>query len=281
MKILVVAESVNIEDSSGSKANVALINNLVEVGFEVVVYHYTRKNIQLNGVTCIAIKELKYNLFYFLSRSQRLLQRHLKVNLSPFLEGIFGFSFTFFNDINSIKKALKESQFQSDMVFTLSKGASFRPHYAVLKLPKLHSKWLAYVHDPYPFHYYPRPYNFVEASYKQKQQFFLQVAQKAKYSAFPSLLLQEWMGSYFKNFNYTAVIIPHQNAKYEIKNGELPTYFDVSKFNIVHAGNLFAQRSPQGLVEGFNLFLHLNPTARDEARLLLLGNATEHKQIME
>jgi hypothetical protein len=140
---------------------------------------------------------------------------------------------------------------------------------------------MAYVHDPYPIHYYPRPYNWIEVSYKQKQQFFLAVSQKAKYSAFPSLLLQEWMGSYFPNFLKTGVIIPHQNAKYEIKNNVLPTYFDVSKFNIVHAGNLMAQRSPFGLIEGYKLFLNQNPEACAETRLSLLGNATDHRTMLE
>ncbi|MBC7525361.1 MAG: UDP-glycosyltransferase, partial [Flavobacterium sp.] len=190
------------------------------------------------------------------------------------------FSFTFFNDTNSIVKAIKKITFQPDLVLTLSKGTSFRPHYAVLHLPELHSKWMAYVHDPYPIHYYPRPYNWIEVSYKQKQQFFLAVSQKARHSAFPSLLLQEWMGSYFHNFNKTAVIIPHQNAKYEIKNNEFPTYFDVSKFNVLHAGNLMVQRSPKGLIEGFNLFLQNNPKARKESRLLLLGNATDHIKML-
>lgn len=280
-KILVVVDSINIEDSSGSKANVALIHNLVEAGFEVLVYHYTLKNIQLEGVNCVSIPEIKFSPLYFLSRSQRVLNRNFNINLAPFFERIFGFSFTFFNDTNSIIKALKKRTFQPDLVLTLSKGTSFRPHYALLNLPDLHKKWMAYVHDPYPVHYYPRPYNWIEVSYKQKQHFFLAVSQKAKYSAFPSLLLQEWMGSYFPNFLRTGLIIPHQNAKYEIKNKEFLAYFDVSKFNVLHAGNLLAQRSPKGLIEGFKLFLNQNPEARSETKLLLLGNASDHTLLLD
>ena len=281
MKILIVVDSINIEDSSGSKANVALIHNLVDAGFEVVVYHYTLKDIPLPGVNCFTIPEIKFSLNFFLSRIQRVLSRKFNWNLAPFLERLFGFSFTFFNDTNSIEKALKKRTFHPDLVLTLSKGASFRPHYALLKLPELHSKWMAYVHDPYPIHYYPRPYNWIEPSYKQKQQFFLAVSQKARYAAFPSQLLLEWMGSYFHNLLKTGLVIPHQNAEYEIKNNQLPSYFDISKFNIVHAGNLIAQRSPWGLIEGFNLFLQKNPIAQKEARLLLLGNATDHALMLE
>lgn len=285
MKILVVVDSINIEDSSGSKANVALIHNLVEAGFEVLVYHYTLKNISLDGVNCFAIPEIKYSPLYFLSRLQRIVQRNFKVNLAPLLEKLFGFSFTFFNDTNSIAKALKKCSFQPDLVLTLSKGASFRPHYAVLQLPELHHKWVAYVHDPYPFHNYPRPYTWVESSYRQKEAFFMQVSERAKYSAFPSQLLLEWMGSYYPNFLKTGVIVPHQNAKYHFEgSGQspvFPDYFDASKFNLLHAGNLMKQRSPEGLIEGYVLFLLKNREARGDSRLLLLGPASYHSKLLE
>jgi hypothetical protein len=284
-KILVVVDSINIEDSSGSKANAALIHNLVEAGFEVLVYHYTLKNIQLPGVVCFAIPEIKYSPLYLLSRLQRVLSRNFNFNISPFLEQLFGFSFTFFNDTNSIVKALKKIDFQPDLVLTLSKGASYRPHYAVLKLPEWHCKWMAYVHDPYPFHYYPRPYTWVESSYRQKETFFTQVSKKAKYSAFPSQLLMEWMSSYYPDFIKTGVIIPHQNAKYNIQNSReninLPDYYDVSKFNILHAGNLMKQRSPKGLIEGFKLFLKKNPEAAKESKLIVLGNASYHLKMLQ
>jgi hypothetical protein len=285
MKILVVVDSINIEDSSGSKANVALINNLVEAGFEVLVYHYTLKNIQLQGVNCFAIPEIKYSPLYFLSRIQRILSRNWNLNTAPFLEQLFGFSFTFFNDTHSIIKALKKLQFNPDLVLTLSKGGSFRPHYAVLKLPHLHDQWMAYVHDPYPFHFYPRPYNWVESSYKSREAFFVQVSRKAKYSGFPSQLLMEWMGSYYPDFLKTGLVIPHQNSKYDFEisqeNSPFPFYFDSAKFNLLHAGNLMEHRSPKGLIDGLLLFLKNNPKARNEVRLLLLGPSSNFAQMLD
>ena len=280
MKILVVVDSINIEDSSGSKANLALINNLVEAGFEVLVYHYTLRNIQLQGAFCYAIPEIKYSPLYFLSRIQRIAARNFEINVAPFLERLFGFSFTFFNDTNSILKALKNLSFAPDLVLTLSKGGSFRPHYAVLKLPQLHDKWMAYVHDPYPFHFYPRPYNWVEPNYKSKEAFFKEVAEKAKYSAFPSQLLLEWMGGYFPSFMKTGVVIPHQNSKYTIQNTVFPSYFDSSKFNLLHAGNLLNTRSPKGLIEGLKLFFERNPEAKKEVRLLLIGSCAGYSQMV-
>lgn len=279
-KILVVVDSINIEDSSGSKANVALINNLSQAGFEVLVYHYTLKNIELKNINTYAISEIKTSIFYYLSRLQRVINRSIKVNTVPFFEKIFGFSFTFFNDAKSITKSLKKITFDPDLVLTLSKGASFRSHYAVLKVPNLHDKWLAYVHDPYPFHYYPRPYNWVEPGYNLKEVFFRELSEKAKYSAFPSELLREWMSSYFPEFS-RGIIIPHQNEKYQVKNSIFPDYFDITKFNLLHAGNLMKQRSPKGLIEGFNLFLKQNVQALNDARLFLLGNAGYHSVMLE
>ena len=281
MKILVVAESIDIEDSSGSKANVALITNLKGAGFEILVYHYTRKNIKLEEINTIAIAEIKFSITYFFSRFQRVINRIFKINLVPYFENKFGFSFTFFNDVKSIAKALKKETFHPDLVLTLSKGASFRPHYAVLKLPELHSKWMAYVHDPYPFHYYPRPYNWVEPGYDKKEFFFREVSEKARYSAFPSELLKEWMSSYFSNFAKTGIIIPHQNAKYETQPSSFPSYFNISKFNLLHAGSLMKQRSPESLIKGFLLFLHQNPESQNDAKLILLGNASFHLEMLE
>lgn len=279
-KILVVVDSINIEDSSGSKANVALIQNLQASGFEVLVYHFTLKNIDLPGIKCYAIREIKYMPLYFLSRALRVIRRNFNKNFIPFFEKIFGFSFTYYNDTNSIAKALRKMDFVPNLVITLSKGASFRPHYAVLKTPELHDKWLAYVHDPYPFHYYPRPYNWVEPGYQEKEIFFRKVSEKAKYSGFPSQLLKEWMGSYFPDFLKTGIIIPHQNTPYTIKNLDFPSYFDPTKFNLLHAGNLMKQRSPEGLIEGFKLFLQNNPEAKSDARLLLLGPAEYHTEML-
>lgn len=280
MRILVVVDSINTEAGSGPKANVALINNLVAAGFQVLVYHYTKKNIQLSGVSCCAIPEIKYSPLYFLSRLQRLVSRNFKVNLAPFLERQFGFSFTFFNDTRSIFKALKKQTFEPNLVLTLSKGGSFRPHYALLQLPEWHSIWMAYVHDPYPFHFYPSPYNWVEPSYKFKEKFFLQVADKARYSAFPSQLLLEWMGSYYAKFLESGVVIPHQNSKIEVPNNVFPSYFDPSKFNILHAGALLEARSPEGLIEGFKIFLDRNESAKNESRLLLIGSAVGFSEML-
>ena len=271
-KIIIITESIDKNDSSCSKCNVALIENLKNSGFDITVYHYTRKEINLKDIDCQHIKEIKWSFNYFFSRIQRLIQRNIDVNLQPFLESIFGFSFTYYNDVNSIKLVLQKIiKLNPDLIITLSKGTSFRPHYAMLSFPNLHNKWLANIHDPYPFHINPRPFNWVESGYKKKENFINEISKKARYSSFPSLLLKEWMGSYFPNFLISGIVIPHQNSNYTILNHNAPDYFDISKFNLLHAGNLLEQRSPKGLIAGFELFLNQYPTAKEESQLLLLG----------
>jgi len=269
----VIAESIDVADSSGTKGRVALIQNLHKAGYEVEVYHYTRKNIGLPGIKCVAIKENRRSLMFFSSRIERFLRNKLKLDLHTPLEKIFGFSFTLFNDRNSIVKGLREiNDFEPDLILTLSKGGSFRPHHALLKIPEWHSKWMAYIHDPYPMHLYPRPFTWVEPGYLRKWEFIKDVSEKAAYTAFPSELLKEWMGSYFPEFLKNGVVIPHQINVSTTELSLLPDYFELEQFNLLHAGNLLGPRNPIFLIEAYKQFVEDNPEAEREARLLFIGN---------
>ncbi|MBN4070582.1 UDP-glycosyltransferase [Olleya sp. AH-315-F22] len=271
-KILIISESIDVNDSSATKGRVALIQNLKRSGYKLKVYHYTRKNITIDGIDCIAIPEKKATLFYVLSKVILVIRRITKINVSLFFEKRLGFSFSFFNDVSSIKKGLeKETNFNPDWVLTLSKASSFRVHKALLKFPKWHSKWLAYVHDPYPMHFYPRPYNWVEPGYYQKQEFFREVSKKSAHAVFPSQLLIKWMGSYYPDFLERGIVIPHQISNGAKINQNVPAYFKKDYFTILHAGSLMKPRNPSGLVEGFQLFLNTNPEAKANSQLLLLG----------
>ncbi|MDR5589709.1 UDP-glycosyltransferase [Christiangramia sp. SM2212] len=271
-KILIVAESIDVEDSSGTKGRVALIKNLKQIGFNVKVFHYTRKDIQLEEIPCKAIKENRNSFLFYLSRFERLLRLKLKLDFHIPLEKLFGFSFTLYNDRNSIIDELKGSEeLDSDLIITLSKGGSFRPHHALLKMPELHHKWLAYIHDPYPAHLYPRPFAWVEAGYFQKWKFIHDISKNAAYSAFPSKLLMEWMGSYFPNFLKTGYIIPHQLFDSKTEGIELPEFFNPDNFNLLHAGTLLDPRNPKSLVRAFEKFLKRNSNARGHSKLIFLG----------
>lgn len=280
--ILIITESIDVNDSSGSKANVALIQNLYKAGFQIKVLHYTRKELQLKDISCVAIQEQKWTALYILSKIQLLIQRITKLKVNKPIENLLGFSFAFLNDSISIQRALKKEVItEFDWVLTLSKGASFRPHHAFLNCPVWHSKWLAYVHDPYPFHRYPKPYDWFMPGYKQKERFFNKVTQYAGFLIFPSVLLQKWMEQWFSAIKEKGVIIPHQISEtFEPKDAKLPAYFNQNGFTLLHAGNLMKQRPPQPLVEGFRQFLENNPKAKENAQLLLIGPANFHQEYL-
>lgn len=278
--ILVVVDSVDPEDSSGSKVNVAFISNLKKIGYKVKVLTLNKaknKNLQSGEML---IKPIK-NISYFLSRLQRIIQRYLKVDFSIALENRFGFSFTFLNDCQSLTKELaKLDPKKFELIITLSKGESFRPHYAVLHLPQFHSKWLAYIHDPYPFQNYPEPYRFIPKGAAQKHYFFENLSAKCRFAGFPSLYLAEHMVNFYNNFSGKQIIIPHQYDSF-LKIGNLPSFFDKKMFNIIHAGNLIAGRSPEGLLKGFVRFLKIYPEARGRAFLHLIGPSGSYSDLFE
>jgi hypothetical protein len=281
-KILIVAESIDVEDSSGTKGRVALIKNLHKAGFEVLVYHYTRKDIQLDGIQCVVINENRRSLLFFLSRTERQIRYKTGWKLNKYVEQLFGFSFTLFNDRNSIVDRLKKIKyFDPDLVLTLSKGGSFRPHHALLQIPKWHNIWMAYIHDPYPFHSFPRPYDYVEPGHQRKRKFFLELAAKTKYAAYPSKMLANWMEGYYSPLKEKRVIIPHQIPEFEENDLCFPDYFDVKKFNVLHAGNLLWGRDPRGLIKGFLLFLEKNPQAIENSKLIFLGGKNHYSKYLK
>ena len=280
MRILVISESINVEDSSASKGRVALINNLQLAGYTLKVLHYSHQEIQLQGIDCELIRENKFSAYFLLSRMIRLFQRAFKRNINATLETWFGFSFTHTNDTRTIAKAIKQAQnFAPDLILTLSKGGSFRPHRAMLRLPELQSKWMAYIHDPYPFHFYPRPFNFVELSYKHKEEFMRQITEKAQYLSFPSLLLKEWMESYFPAVADKSCVIPHQ-IKVDNEPQATPAFFTENQFSLLHAGNLLQQRNPDYLIKGFLQFLNKHPEAAKETKLYFVGSYKKQEHIL-
>lgn len=281
-RILIAVDSINVNDSSGSRANVAIIQNLRDTGFQLTVIHSSYREIEIPGVETRNIGELKSDINYWLSRAQRVAQRWSNWPLHRYQEGRFGFSFTFFNDVNRFRDELKNyDPAKFDLIITLSKGGSFRPHGAVLHSQVWHAKWLAYIHDPYPSHLYPEPYTWTESGHLLKEAFMRRIIHKATFVGFPSQMLLEHMSAFFPEVKEKSVVIPHQNESAQNSLTDVPEYFDARLFNLVHAGNLMKQRDPAGLIQGFKDFLNENPQAQNNARLYLIGPASYHQKAIE
>ena len=281
-KILVISESIDIEDSSGTKGRVAMIHNLERIGCDLKVLHYTRKEIHLKDILTVAIKENRRSFYFFLSRIERHLRKNLKLDIHKPLESLMGFSFTLLNDRDSIIQGIeKEKNFNPDFIITLSKGGSFRPHHALLGMPDLHHKWIAYIHDPYPMHLYPPPFAWVEPGQFKKWEFVKNISENAAYAAFPSELLKDWMGSYFPGFINNSIIIPHQISSIENDDIDLPEFFDPSKFNILHAGTLLEPRDPKPLVNAYFKLVGKFPDAAAETNLIFIGKSANYQEWLQ
>lgn len=281
-KILIIAESLDVENSSGAKGRVALIENLKQLGFNLIVFHYTRKEITIDQIPCIQIKEKKVTPLFVLSRIERQIRYHTGIKLGLFLENFLGFSFTLFNDRDSIVSSLmKNVDFDPDLVVTLSQGGSFRPHHSLLRISKWHCKWLAYIHDPYPMYLFPEPYTWKEPGYRIKLNFIKEVSEKAAFSAFPSKLLMDWMGQHFPKFLERGIVIPHQISAGLEESIGLRTFSEREHFDILHAGNLLWGRNPEGLINGFLRFLNNNSDAKKDSRLIFVGSKNHYTTLLE
>jgi hypothetical protein len=279
-KILVIVDNLNENSSSGAKANLALIHNLICPHFDIQVAHYTRKVLSPINCEVEPIHEQRWSIIFLLSKFQLFINRYLKINLNKYVESILGFSLTHIHDVRSIEAFLRKNieKISPDLILTLSEASSFRPHKAMLSFKKYHTRWLAYVHDPYPMHSYPRPYDWVEPGHQRKRDFFLAVTVCAGHIGYPSFLLAEWMESYYPPAQGKSVIIPHQISDKQPLNPKMPAYFDKTKFNILHAGALMSARNPMSLVEAFILFLENNPEAMQSSRLVFLGSESIYTQ---
>jgi hypothetical protein len=138
-------------------------------------------------------------------------------------------------------------------------------------MPELHKKWIAYMHDPYPMHHYPKPFTWTEPGFVKKENFIREISKKAAFSAFPSKLLQEWMGNFYPEFLKSGFVIPHQIIEISTEGIEFPDFFDPKGFNLLHAGNLLGARNPKDLVKAFIQFLENFPEAKLHSTLIFLG----------
>ena len=278
--VLILIESMDPNDSSGMKGRLALINNLIKIGHQVKVIHLDENYANDVGFETKVLRRSKSSVYFWLTKLNTFANK-FSIKLNKWIEPQFGFSFSHFEDVDRFKKALtKENRDNYDIVFTLSKAASFRPHKAVLESPNWHSRWYAYIHDPYPMHAYPRPYDWVEPGHQQKRDFFLEVCKKAHKLVYPSLYLAEWMESYYNRQVSKRIIIPHQiDDSLEFANTN--KYFSKEFFVVLHAGNLTIAREPQSLIEAFHTFVKNNKEIRSKCKLFFVGNNDCYKNYLK
>ncbi len=281
LRILIVADTLDVDASSGAKTSLALVESLLACGYDLKILHYSRKEIQIKNATTVAIKEKKTNIHYILSKTQLLVKRIFGISLHKKTEARRGFSYAHTYDVASIKDAIDKENLETyDWVLALSYAGSFRAHMALAKSPSWHNKFIAYIHDPYPQHSYPRPYDWVEPGHQFKRDFFLKIAGSAKYMMYPSQYLGDWMESYYHNAKGKAVVIPHQIPDISVGD-QTPEFFDATRFNILHAGSMMSARNPMALANAFCELAQENSDFQKDASLIFLGTRSVFHEALE
>ncbi len=281
LRILVVADTLDVDASSGAKTSLALVESLLACGYDLKILHYSRKEIQIKKATTVAIKEKKTSLYYVLSKAQLLIKRIFGIALQPKTEARRGFSYAHTYDVASIKEAIsKENPDQYDWVLALSYAGSFRAHTALTQLPHWHAKFMAYIHDPYPQHSYPRPYDWVEPGHQFKRDAFLKISASASYMLYPSQYLGDWMESYYHNAKGKAITIPHQIPDRSVGD-QTPAFFDPARFTILHAGSMMSARNPMALATAFCELTQEHEDFKKDASLIFLGTRSVFHEALE
>ncbi len=281
-KILVVADTLDVDRSSGGRASMALVELVNRVAPDSKVIHYSRKDMDRQGIDMNSIPENKTTLWYILAKLQGLFWKITKIPTTKYVQNLLGFSFTYKYDLKSITRALdKINSDQYDYVLALSYAASFRSHQAILNHPRWNEKLVSYIHDPYPFHNYPRPYDEVLPGWKKKDQFFKKLVDKSIAVMFPSQMLSEWMASYYPAITGKSVIIPHQLP--DIKESDIPDQglIDDTKFNVIHAGSLMEARNPTSLIEAFTSLTDEDEEFKNQSQLTLIGSGDIFKNTLD
>lgn len=126
-------------------------------------------------------------------------------------------------------------------------------------------KWVASWNDPYPNELYPQPYGngpqYSDSSTRRR----VSIMQNADVHIFPSMRLQEYMGSYMNIADKEKIIIPHI-----ITPMDMPMHKFDGTLRMIHSGKLYYPRSPETLLHGLRKALHVCPEMK--INISILGN---------
>lgn len=122
---------------------------------------------------------------------------------------------------------------------------------------KYNLKWITTWNDPFPQHKYPPPYGDGPDSVKFFTRQLLKKMSCADIHIFPNSRLRDYMLKYLNVKTESTKIVPHlcQTNDVKIKSR-------TERLELIHSGNLGAQRNPQKFLASFAKLVKLNPSCR-------------------
>ena len=280
-KILVLAESLRINETSSGIVSSTFIKSLQDLGHKVTVIYPHEMNYEVTWLDgCKLIKLIKHDV------KPQLINKIPKVRALP---SYFRFSFSteFKSLVNSWSDAVirETTNDDYDAIFVLGSGTSFSPHFAIPYFKKtVELPVFAYIHDPFPIHIYPKPYKRTVTllTWMQAQR-FKKVLSFCSGVLFPSKKLLEWMSGFYPIIPEKCYVVPHLS----VQLSNLPSLQDDNKIqldsksiNIIHAGTLLGPRNPKFLLNAVNRLFFEHPELTKDVKLTFIGKlAREHKSL--
>lgn len=269
MKLLVIAESLRINNSSSGIVSATYIK-MLEKSHDITLMYENSVHVDLsflsNEVKTIPLT-ISYNFNSLIAKNTYYNKLYTK---------LISFNRELHHKIKSYKEAIgrlvKQENF--DCIIALGSGASFAPHFALSQL-KLNIPYVINIHDPYPLNVYPEPYktktNFV---FKKLQNKFEKGINKAAFVTLPSQLLKEDLSQYYPQLMDKGVVLPHIGCDLNLKKNpsNAVVTFDVEKINILHAGTLLGPRNPEFLIEAIRSLNTEIPNFESQMQFVFLGN---------
>ena len=279
MKILILIESLKIDQHSAAIVGSNYINALESTGNKVhVLYPDEIIEDMPNPEPTWLNKDVTLERFSIVPETTyaKIINKIPKLRAYP--SYLYGANFSKQRWIRSWKIAIQQhlELKKYDIIIALGVGAVFAPHFAMEEV-QTDIPWMAYVHDPFPQQHYPDPYRKDtdgrrEAEYKR----FDRVMKKANIVGFPSLRLKEWMQAFHPSLENNALVSPH--VEYEdryLPKVEAQSNLDPTKFNLLHAGSLLGERNPDYLISAFRRFVESSTEIKDNVHLHIIGSISE------
>lgn len=272
-KILVLAESLRINETSSGIVSSTFIQLLCETGFNVKVITPQNFSYPIDWLPGIEIQR-----FEIPNSNISFLDYIPKVRALPTYWYGYGKKFRALirKWIAVTQEEISKNEF--DYIYVLGSGSEFAPHFAMAQIDTS-IPWIANFHDPFPWHIYPEPYrkkkNWINYVLELKTKDIIQKAWKV---SFPSQLLMEYMATYFPDITKKGFVLPHVGCS--LHSAPKEPYTDTpslpkEKINIVHLGSLLEQRNPNNLIQAIIDLQNKHPWIKNEVCFLFIGTVSK------
>ncbi|MFT5971159.1 MAG: hypothetical protein ACI8ZO_001678 [Flavobacteriales bacterium] len=280
MRILFLAEAINVDGTSAGLGSAKMIASLQSQGANVTCLHadFSRNDFPYLNAKLIRIRNKALSLHNLKHWLLKKLDTTFGLSFNKGYEARTGYSHKFWHDVNMYTQqiqALMETEL-FDLIFTRAKGSSFRMHAAMLKVQNT-IPWVAYYHDPYPFSQYPEPYAYeVEGKSNMQEKLNVKIIEKADYVYSPSSRLLHWLANFNPQVLEKGGVIPHPGYDFGVKvELELDASLE-GKFLCLHAGTLLGVRNPNALFSAWEVLQNENEAFAENARLMIVGTVEGH-----